>query len=295
MKIFALIALSLFSSLFATDYQFIEKNRHVFLEGEARMTGKADFESHHNGHLYYADSLDSLYLSHTFKKKNTLSWQLGYSYLRLNWDNNPRFQQKNFSYFLTSLGWISTSIDQWRWIFNGGVSVDAEMLNFAKSAVYWGLMWGRFQYTDAFALHVGFFGYVGVRNSYGLPILGIDWKWTPKWKLSIVFPIDGSIQYQFDKWWNLALKYTGFGGPYRYPRRVHSNETSGFKAAIFEVFSTGFELDLNYKYENRIGFGLGGGWNLGGWILTKDAHNHHGKYFHFNGSPYGQANLFLNF
>ncbi len=293
MKLFIVIALC--STLYASDYSFVTPERHVHIEGNYRPVAEAHVKK--GGHLLYADSSDSLFLSHFLNCDNALSWQLGYNYMKIDWNKNPSFSQTNFNYAKASLGYITTSMEGWRWILNGGATVDATTFNFGKSGVYSGFFWGRYHFNNCLGVHAGLYGYAGVRNAYTLPILGVDWRIGERWQLNAIFPIDFSLEYFFAKNWSSEISYASFGGPYRIPWRTHNGH-------ILEVHSTGVEWDLNYDCNQRynsdpcdkwFNASIGLGWNFGGWLLIKDEHNHHGKYYHYDSAPYAQVEAALNF
>ena len=281
----------------APDYCFVDHKHHVHFEGEYRHVGSAEFRTHTDGvkgtHLHYRDGSASVYLSHDLTEKNSLSWQLGYSYMKIDWKENPRFKEDEYNYGLASLAWISTSIDKWRWITNAGVSVNTHEMDFGKTAAGWGLFWGRCAFNDHMGAHVGVVGYGGMGNGYVLPILGLDWD-NPKWKLKAIFPLDLSAEYLFNDYFSTALAYAGFGGPYRYPNRAHEG-IGRFKEAIFSIYSSGLELDLKGRYKDWFKASIGAGWNFGGWLYIKDRHNHHAAYYKYKGAPYAQGNLSFSF
>jgi hypothetical protein len=282
------------SSVFATDYCFIDKDHPWHFETNFSYNGPAEFHTNSvkHTHLKYTEGTTSLYYTGFVTPDNALSAQAGLNFIRLDWDQNPRFKGDNYYYGIVSLAWISTSLEKWRWVLNGGVSFDTRTFNFGQSGVYYALVWGRYQYVKNLALHVGFFGYVGAQTGYMLPVLGLDWNISPKWELKGVFPFDMSLNYHFHKHWTTSIDAISFGGPYRFPRRVHDG-IDGFQNGIFEVYSTGVEWDLKFKQKHYVVAGAGAGYDFGGWIFTKDHESHHGRYYKFNGSAYGR--LFLNF
>lgn len=273
-----------------SDYHFIDPDRPWHVEGRYRYVAPAKFENHHRGHTLYADADAAIYYSQFFNDENSLTYEIGYDFLQFNWKKNPRFSQKHFNYLAASLGYVSTTLDRWRWIVNAGFSVDAAHLNFSKTAVGHAMLWGRYHFADCCGVHVGMLGWYGVLTGRGWPIIGFDWQFCDKWSANAIFPIDYSLAYAFNDNWSLEAAYDNFGGPFRYPRRVHEKNHS-----IFSVHSNGVGLNLKYKFEHLLRVSLGGGWNFGGWILIKDQHKHHGKYYHFNSAPYAQGNLELTF
>ncbi len=279
-----------------TDYGFVSKKHPVHFDGEFRDVGKAKFrtQSVKGSHVEYQDAHAFLYYSHYMTPDNSLSWKVGYSFLDFNWLKNPRFKENDYNFVNASVGWVSTSIKDWRWILSTGVSVDAQTFNFGQSGVYYGLMWGRYHFSDTIGMHIGWAGYAGVRNGYLLPILGIDWRASKKWKVNGIFPVNLSVEYLFNKYWSSALEVATFGRPYRFPMRVHGG-IGKYKNGIFEVYSKGLELDMKFNTGGGFFASFGGGWNFGGWILIKDHANHHGKYYKYDGAPYVQGKISCTF
>ncbi len=290
---------SLTSSLCAvtygfSDYYFIDPQTSCHVEGRYRAIGSAEFKDHSYGKLNYADGNAAVFYNHSFNEDNAISFEVEYDYLKLDWDKNPRFKQTNFNYFVGSFGFISTEIEKWRWIMNTGFSVETNNFNFGQTAVYHGLLWGRYSFAEGAGLNVGAMGWYGVLNGYVLPVVGFDWFWGDHLKFDIIFPINASITYSFDQNWALYLSYSGFGGPYKYPRRA-SDGIGAYHDPIFKVFSSGFDLNLNYAYNQVVRASIGGGWNFGGWILIKDHNSHHGNYYKYNSAPYAQGSLAFSF
>lgn len=279
-----------------TDYSFVNKSHPVHLDAEFRDVSPAEFRTHSVRHskVHYEDAHAFLYYSHFLTPHNSLSWKVGYSFLEFDWPKNPRFTEDDYHFASASLGWVSTSLKDWRWIVSGAVSVDAQTWDFGQSGVYYGLMWGRYQYTNTIGLHIGCAGYVGVENGYMLPIVGIDWRASKNWQINAIFPINVSIEYFFNKYWSTSLMWATFGRPYRFPMRAHGG-IGRYKNGIFEVYSKGAELDLNFKTGHTLSASIGAGWNFGGWIFIKDKHNHHGKYYKYDDAPYAQGKLTLTF
>lgn len=298
MRLFYLAPLFLLTTSYEliTDYSFISKKHPVHFDGEFRDVGKAKFYTHpiKGTHADYQDAHAFLYYSHYLNPDNALSWKVGYSFLDFNWLHNPRFSDSDYHFANASLGWVSTSITHWRWILATGVSVDARTFDFGHSGVYYGMMWGRYAFSECIGMHIGWAGYAGVKNGYLLPILGIDWRASKRWKVNAIFPVNLSIEHMFNKYWSSSLEFATFGRPYRFPMRVHGGK-DGYENGIFSVYSNGVELDIKFNTGGAFQASFGGGWNFGGWILIKDHANHHGKYYKFDGAPYIQSKLGFSF
>ena len=277
-----------------TDYHFIDPDRPWHVEGRYRYVGPAKFENHRRGHVDYSDADTAIYYTQFLNDENSLTYELGYDYMQFKWEKNPRFRQQNFNYLAASIGYVSTTLDRWRWIVNAGFSVDAARLDFAESGVGHAMLWGRYHFADCCGVHVGMLGWYGVLNGHGWPIFGFDWSFNDHWSANAIFPFDYSLTYSFDENWSMNVGYSNFGGPYRYPRRAHDG-VKGYRDPIFTVYSNGAELSFNYKFEHLLRVSLGGGWDFGGWIHIKDGHNHRGKYFRYESAPYARGNLELTF
>jgi hypothetical protein len=299
-KIFSLAALTLASGVaFATDYGFLgyfftDPDHPIHVAGRYRQIAPADFETHSRGDMNYADAYGALFLTQFFDDENSLSYGLGYNYMKIDWEKNPRFSQTNFNYAVASLGYVSTTLERWRWILNAGITVDAERLDFAQTGVFHSMLWGRYHFNQSWGAHVGILGWYGIKNGYALPIFGVDWRFASHWTLDVIFPLDFSLNYAFNNRLSLEVAYSTFGGPYRYPHRAHGGR-NGFHDPIFEVYSRGADLNFRYKHNHLLRADIGIGWDFGGWILVRDHNNRHGKYFHYESAPYAQATLAFTF
>ena len=281
-------------SIASTDYMFIHDGHHVDLDAEARHIFPADFSTDAWKELRYDEGYAALYLAHNLCTPcHSLAYQVGYSYLHLGWKENPRFDQQNFKFATASLAYVSTALEDWRWVLRGGFSVDADNFDFGQTALYYGLAWGRYQFADNAGAHVGAFGYAGMHSNYFVPVLGFDWCFCEKWKFNAIFPLLMDIEYNINDSLDIALNYRTFGGPYKSPKRATGGE-GRFHDAIFSVFSSGLELDLNY-HNTWFAGEIGAGWDFGGWIHIEDTKGHHGKYYKFEGAPYVEASISISF
>jgi len=275
-------------------YYFVDPDCPVHVAGRFRQIGSANFKNRQHGDVNYSDGYAAAYYTHFLNPDNFFSWGVGYDYLKFDWKKNPRFNQKHFNYATASLGYISTTLDRWRWIVSGGFTVEADGLNFGQTGVYHARLWGRYHFSECWGFHVGALGQYGIKNGHALPILGIDWKWGSDWTASCIFPLNISLNYAFNDHWSTELAYSGFGGPYKYPRRAEQKE-GRFKDPIFEVYSRGVDLNLLYKYDHLLRLALGVGYNGSGWIFIKDYHRDQGQYYPYKGAPYAQGTVALTF
>lgn len=281
--------------LFSSACLFVDQNHPVHFETEGRVVGPADFKSsrYADSNVKFADAVGKVYISFCLDRRNSLSLGLGYKYMRFDWDKNPRFREDNYNLADISLTWVTTSLHKWRWVITGGGTVDPRDVDFGETGVVYGVVWGRYAFNKCFAGHIGAFGFHGMQNTYGLPIIGFDWQIARAWRLHAIFPIDIALRMYVHPHWYFSLMYATFG-PWRYPWRARDG-IGRFDRAIFNVYSNGGEFNVNYANNSNFQFGLGLGWNFGGWIHIKDKHNTHSKYYTYKGAPYGRAYLGFNF
>jgi hypothetical protein len=291
-------AVLLGSSLYASDYTFLNEDLFVrekcvfHFEADFGQVGSAKVTSGLHGHgtsLNYGEGNSSLYFSHFLNQENSLTWQAGANFVNLGWKNNPNHFKNEYTYGISSLTWISHSLERWRWVLNGGVAVDATTFNFGRSGVYYTMLWGRYAQTEHLGVHLGFFGYYGTHNGYMLPILGVDWQIAKRWEFKGVFPIDLSLTFDITRQLKASILATSLGGPYRFPRRIHGGNDTEFGDGIFKIYSTVLEADLKFIQKNFFQIGAGGGWNFGGWLQLTGSHNHHKTYYQFDGAAYARV------
>lgn len=275
------------ASLHANDYCFVSPDYWIYGQAQARFVAPAKVTTHpvKGSHLSYRDAQGSLYYTPLLRSKDSLTVELGYSLIDIDWNSNPRFKQDLNQLFLASLAYVTTAWDRWRWILRGGLTVDGQTFDLGKDAVYFGFGWGRWAMNARTGLHIGAFGFTGMKHWMALPIFGFDWR-SEHWLLVGIFPLEISTTYFFTQHWGLKLEYSSFGGPYKYPYRIHKG-IGDFHGGTYEVFSTGLDLTLEYRWTEKIKLRIGGGYNFGGWIDIQDRHDHRSKEFHFDPAPYG--------
>jgi hypothetical protein len=281
-------------SSFGTDYSFIHHGNYVNVEGyfSAASKAKIDKKGFHGSHLRYGEQGSAIFINAYPAKHHAFSIQLGYGLTDLNWKQNPAFKQKTFSDGIFSLGYISTAIEHWRWVINLGAHANLDHFSWSRNTFYRGMLWGRLTCRKTVGAHLGVLGQSGVKSSYLFPILVFDWAFHEKWKINAIFPLDFSLHYFFAKNWSSALSYRSFGGWYHSFHRVGKNERE--PESMVSVHSNGVDLgiDLNTKHFSAELFV---GANLGGWMLIRNRHGGHSRYFHFDSAAYGGIRASLKF
>lgn len=268
-------------------YYFVDPQQLVYGEVQGVFVSPAKVTSSpaKGTHLQYSSAQASIYLSPIVVTNHSLTLELGYWLTNVHWPHNPRFKQSLNQIAVSSLAYVNTSWDKWRWIFRAGLTVDAQSFDPGKDGVGFGMITGRRAVTDHGGIHIGAYGYGGMHHGYALPIIGFDWR-TERWLWVGVFPMEISATYFFTEHWCAKAEYTTFGGPYQYPYRIHKG-IGKFRGGIYELFSTGLDLTLEYRWTDKIKARIGGGYNFGGWIEVMDRHGGDSKNFDFNPAPYG--------
>ncbi|HPE84767.1 MAG TPA: hypothetical protein PLO43_01130 [Chlamydiales bacterium] len=288
-----LVACSLFSTaLFsfdlclATYYPFVDNHHYLDWENYGTLVAPADIDKRgFDGSTFkYGEAASAYFINAYIDEHNALSFQLGYGMMKIDWNENPYFNQKYFHDAVFSIAYVSTGLDKWRWIFNLGAHIDAEHWDPINYAFYNFTMWGRCQALDKLGIHVGMVATSGNERTQALPILGIDWDFLDKWRLALVYPCEGSLNFTPYPFWTISGTYRGFGGYYKSFHRTGANQP--LPKAVVSVFSTGFDLGMTFRNKSAK-LEIYGGYNLGGWMLIENQHGDHKQYVHYDGAPYG--------
>ncbi len=270
----------------ATDYCFIHKENRILIDGYFAPVVGADIDKRgfNGSDLNYTKGARAVFINTYPAENRALSFEFGYGYMRLNWDKNPSFIQKNFNDVIFSIGYITTAIEQWRWVVDPGVHANLDHFNMGSNAFYTGTIWERLAYSNPLGIHIGVVRQTGVKNIYLFPILGFDWYFHKQWKINAVFPLDFSLHYFFAKHWSSALSYRSFGGWYRSFHRVGKRENE--PESKVSVHANGVDIGI-YLNTHHFSAGLFGGTNFDGWIQIRNRHEDKPTYFHFDAAAYG--------
>lgn len=271
------------------DYFFFNGKNHF--EGEAfySAVGGADLQDPPEpSKLYYSEAGASAYAGFYPNKDNTISFQGGYNLMRINWNENPVFSQKNFNDLVVSLAWISTSLPDWRWVMDVGAHIDTNYYNLATNTFYTAFLWGRLSYKPYMGFNYGFLGQVGVKSYYILPIIGLDTFVSQHIQICAVFPLDISVAYYVSRQLHFRVKWRSFGGWYR---ANHEAKIEGpGHGPLITLSSSGVDGGVYFD-----GYGLRfsafGGWDFGGWLFTQNYNKTNKEYYHFGGAPYAGGKL----
>lgn len=276
----------------ATDYLFLCEKSPLHFDAFYSQVAKADFKESRFDAIRYKEGGATIFINAFPKDKHALSFQLGYSLMDLNWNKNPDFNKKFFQDGIVSAAYVTTAIDQWRFVTAIGAHIDLDYFDLKNHSFYTGTFWGRFQAADNLGLHVGTTGQTGIDNTYVFPILGFDYFFAKCMVLSLIYPFEFSLHGYFSKEFSLGISYRCFGGWYRSYHRVGKNEPQ--PESIFTLHSSGVDIGAYYK-TSKISIAAVVGGNIGGWILIKDKDNKNPHYFHYKHAPYAGIKLGYNY
>ena len=86
------------------DYDFLDPATPFHITGDYRYIGEAEVRRNKNGHFLYSDASAAFYYSQFLDPEDSLTWSVGYEYLKADWQHNPYFKDTEFNYCIGSLG-----------------------------------------------------------------------------------------------------------------------------------------------------------------------------------------------
>jgi hypothetical protein len=214
-------------------------------------------------------------------KDECLIFGLGYTFSHLYWRKDIKFDQLTFDNLAVSVGGYTTRFHKWLW--QGGVSVeiDTRRWNLNDYSLYNFLLWGRYSYRENIGLHIGAVLRTGLEQVFALPIIGFDWEFCKQWKLSVIYPVDISLNYNLNEHWSLTLA----GRIWNSRHRLGGGEDD--PRSIIEYRNRGVELGVTYHYTALFTANLHGGVTGGGGNLkVMNRHGNHARFFCFDSAGY---------
>ncbi len=137
----------------------------------------------------------------------------GYTYTRLQWRENPFFDQQNYNTANLDLGfWWGCICD---WDFRGftRIYLDTDEPNPSHYMWFDFTLWGRLQHRKNLGINVGALIFTGMNVNRGYPIFGIDWQPTDFLEINLVYPTDMSIVFHLSDSFSASV-----GGRFIYSR-----------------------------------------------------------------------------
>lgn len=205
------------------------------------------------------------------------------------WHDNPFFNQTRYNTLTLTLGGFTRRVVDWRWVAQAGANLDTTHWDFEEYTTYDMLLWGRYNYCDNLGVHVGFVARSGMKIDRVLPILGVDWTFWNCMQLNLIFPLNVSLAYSWNKNWSAAL-----AGRFFYSRH-RVGDDQHIQKGLWEYQNTGAEFAITYLQKGWLSCNVHAGYALGGRVKISDRHHKHSHRFDFEGSPYAGLNAEVRF
>jgi len=213
----------------------------------------------------------------------------GYNYAKIDWAENPYFNQTDFNSVTAALRLFSNRLCDWLWIAEAAATVSADHFDFNNYLDFDLLLWGRYSCRDFLGFHIGFIAQTGMRIDRLYPLVGFDWKFRPCWKLNAVFPVNISLERELGCNWTALLAMRFFDVRHK----VGSDEP--LPQALVTYRNAGIELGIGYEREPRIEANIHAGITFGGQLRIATSQNRNPQHFNIKPSPYCGGELVLSF
>jgi hypothetical protein len=205
------------------------------------------------------------------------------------WINNPFFQQSRYPEVQVMAGLFTGLAPRWQWRGALGVSVQTQHIALGRYGTVRGLFWGRYRVTPCFGAHLGALFCRGLRSTYVMPILGIDWQIKPTVRLDAVFPLDVALRWCPNKIVSAAL-----AGRWMRARFRAGNENV-LRQGLFEFRTWGVEGRLTCTPTQCMGIDLFAGSTIWGWTRIQSPCGRTLQFRNTKGAPYAGAEAYLRF
>lgn len=286
--IFLLFALSLFAQ--EPEKRSIWDYHPIHVGGNAIGLGQADVDvrrTHQTtGNITYNKVNAFLYCFVPVSSTSFFLPRVEWNAFTMDWNENPRFQEKHFQFVQFALTFFSIGLEKWRWISRVNYNIDTK--HFSEPGMYGlfeALLWGAHEVHRKWHYHVGAFGYTGFEGAQVYPIIGFDYAPNKKWFFQLIFPITYSIDYNLNERWRISLK----GRPLKERFRTGKEEID--PKSVFCYSTMGAEFNLHYEKFLNLEAELFAGYNFGGSFYIKDQHGQNPLYTNVQGAPYVGASL----
>lgn len=211
--------------------------------------------------------------------------ELGVGFMRTTYDftHHPRktsFHEHHFNNLLLNFGAATEAFEKWEWDAGVGLQINTEHFSLSRYTFVSGVLHGKHQYRDNCKLHVGIVGNTGMRYTRVLPVIGFDYKFSEKWMLNAVFPLDMSLEYTIDSNWSLdaAIRYI--------LSRQRLNDHGHYPRGLVAYRNWGAEVGLNYKFKKYVDINLHIGDAFAGRMRISNRHDKHRKHLRLDSALY---------
>lgn len=239
--------------------------------------------------LKYQQAEAAVAYTYPFSEYCGLIFGAGWIGTEVDMQNNPDFDETFFNYVNLSIGGFTRSFPDWTWTLTFAAYLDTRDFSLIDYALYDGVLWGKYDFCEWIELDFGLIVEVGLHKEKVWPIIGLVYLPCDNWRISIVYPIDISVEYEFWSYWTA-------GGSIRFLRnrhRVGLHEPN--PQSIFEYRTAGAEFDLTCAPFERFSLTGFAGSTFNGDFKITDRNDHHATHYKFKGSFYAGASAVLSF
>jgi hypothetical protein len=218
--------------------------------------------------------------THHIDDLNGMTCGVGYLGTQFHFSHRPKFNQKHFDNLLLEIGAYTKEIDKWRLDANLNIQMNTEHLSLSRYTFFTGLLHGQYKWHEKRNLHIGILSYSGMRYSRVLPVIGIDYKPSEKWKLNLIFPLNVSAVYSINSNWSteVGLRY--------FLARQRLQDDDRLSRGLVAYRNWGAEAGINYKCGDRITFNAHVGESLGGRMRVSHRDDRHRHHYEIKSAPY---------
>jgi hypothetical protein len=221
--------------------------------------------------------------------EEAINLSLGYEFTYLNWNKNPFFRRKDYDTLTVAGTYVTHRLDCWQWIVQLAMNIDADKWSLSDYNTYDMLLWGRYTWNSCIGLHFGLYGETGIRLDRVWPVLGFDWTINEKWLINAIFPLNVSLQYQWNDGFALVMTCRFFN------ERHKAGDQGGYEKAVWRYQNTGADFAIVNNWCSWLKTGIHAGYTFGGKLKIANQRGHENHRFHFQPSAYFGGEISANF
>lgn len=264
----------------------------IEVEYDSVSKAKIDKEGFEDDHLTFSQFSARFGMAFCYfpEHREAYAFAIGYDRTKLDWPENPFFNENYFNTATASLRLYSNRMSDWLWKGQLTATIDTHHMDFNHYLNFDAVMWGRYEYSCDVGMHIGFIVETGMKLDHVYPIFGFDWQFAENWKLNLVYPTDLSLLYTINKRWSAEVGMRFFDVRHR------AGWDEPLPGALFRYTNAGVEFGINYKYDPFIEANIHAGSTLkAGELKISDQHGHHTQSFDLDGSAYAGFELVISF
>jgi hypothetical protein len=180
---------------------------------------------------------------------------------------------------LFHVGAKTRELEGWKWKANILAQVNTEHFS-SRYTFFEGELYGRYAWHQNRNLYAGILAFTGLRYSRALPIVGFDYKFSDKWKLNAVFPLDMALVYFINPHWSVdaGIRY--------FLNRQRLGEHGTFRRGFVAYRNWGAEGGLNYALNESVRIKLHVGDAFAGRMRISNHNDRHRKHLKLDSSVY---------